>query len=66
MDDFSRVIKIREYGYTGGRYGSSNHLNILREMRDNGPVVLSFSPDDTFQYYHSGVYQSISKSNWVD
>lgn len=48
MDEFDKIIKVKEYGYTGGRYGMSNHLNIMKEIKEEGPVVLSFSPDDTF------------------
>lgn len=28
-------------------------------------MVLSFSPDDTFQYYSSGVYESLQPAQWI-
>lgn len=48
IDSIKQVVKVSDYGYVGGRYGNSNHFNIMKEIRENGPVVLSFSPDDTF------------------
>ncbi len=50
------VVKIKDYGYVGGRYGAGNTSNIMREIMDNGPVVLSFEPDYFFSLYNKGVY----------
>ncbi|CAD7936342.1 unnamed protein product [Amoebophrya sp. A120] len=46
--------------YIGGYYGGSDELDIMQELVDNGPVVVSFEPKDDFMYYNQGVYQSTS------
>jgi len=49
-------VKIGDFGYIGGRYSWSNHYNIMKEMMENGPVVLSFRIEPSFLYYSEGVY----------
>jgi cathepsin C len=56
IDDMKYVVKIKDYGYIGGRYGSGNTSNIMKEIMENGPVVLSFEPDYFFSLYSQGVY----------
>ena len=45
------MVRISDYGYVGGRYGSGNTSNIMREIMNNGPLVLSFEPDYFFSLY---------------
>lgn len=65
LDNIKHIVKIKEYGYLDTRYGNSNHFNIMKELKNNGPLVLSFSPDDAFQYYSEGVYSSLQQVQWV-
>ena len=53
------VTRVKDYGYVGGRYGNSNTTNIMTEIMQNGPVVLSFEPDYFFSLYSEGVYKKI-------
>ena len=32
---------------------------------DNGPIVLSFTPDAGFDVYFEGIYQPLNFDNWV-
>jgi hypothetical protein len=48
LDSIKNAVKIKDYGYIEGRYGLSNHYNIMKELKNNGPLVLSFSPDEAF------------------
>ena len=66
MDKFKRIVKIKDYGYIENRYGNSNHYNIMMDLHENGPLVLSFQPDDLFSVYSGGVYQGLKKQDWVD
>jgi len=53
------TYKASNYGFVGGAYGSSNERNIMTEIMNNGPVVMSFEPRYDFMYYQSGVYHSV-------
>lgn len=65
MDNINHVVKVKDYGYLAQRYGNSNHYNIMKELKTNGPLVLSFSPDDSFSYYADGVYHPLEPAEWV-
>lgn len=64
---------VDDYYYTGGSYGKSNEENLMKELYENGPVVVSFEPHYSFMMYKSGVYDinavtwmksNISKPEW--
>jgi len=40
----------------GGFYGYSNEFDMMMEIKDNGPIVVSFAPDEGFDVYSSGIY----------
>jgi cathepsin C len=44
--------------YVGGYYGGSDEHEIMLELVQHGPLVVSFEPHDDFMYYSHGVYQS--------
>jgi len=37
---------------------------MMREIKENGPIVCSFSPDYTLSMYKSGIYESIEVKTW--
>jgi cathepsin C len=38
---------------------------MMKELMDNGPIVVSFEPAYDFMYYHEGVYHSVEAEEWV-
>lgn len=59
------IVKIKDYWYIGGSYGSCNERKIMEEIRKNGPVVLSFEPDYTFMLYKAGIYEKPGEGTWM-
>lgn len=45
--------------YVGNYYGGSNEDNIIEELINNGPLVLSFEPQSDLMYYRGGVYRGV-------
>lgn len=44
MNSLEKVYKVKNYKFIGGAYGKSNERAIMEEMKENGPVILSFEP----------------------
>lgn len=44
------------YHYVGGFYGASDAGNVMQELYENGPLVVSFEPSDDFMFYAGGVF----------
>eukprot|EP00927_Polykrikos_kofoidii_P083861 TRINITY_DN8699_c0_g1_i2.p1 TRINITY_DN8699_c0_g1~~TRINITY_DN8699_c0_g1_i2.p1 ORF type:complete len:601 (-),score=91.27 TRINITY_DN8699_c0_g1_i2:97-1899(-) len=53
-----RYYRATNHRYVGGFYGGSDEAAIRQELTSNGPMVLSFEPQEDFMYYKSGVYRS--------
>jgi len=49
-------IKVSEYYYVGDYYGYSNENNLYEELKENGPITISLSPNYLFQTYRSGIF----------
>ena len=56
------------YQYLGGAYGKSSEKKMMKEIHENGPIVVSFEPGKIrffifpgmdFMYYSEGVYHSV-------
>jgi len=58
--DMSQEKRYRatDYHYVGGWYGNSTVFEIMDELYNNGPLVVSFEPSDEFMFYAGGVYLS--------
>lgn len=57
------VISIK-LGYVGsGYYGGSNEKEIMREIYENGPVVVAFNASPDLYYYSSGVFITNPKNS---
>ena len=53
----AKVWKIRDYGYVGkGYFGSTNEMNMMEEIYNNGPVVVAINASPDLYYYSSGVF----------
>lgn len=37
----------------------------MTELKENGPIVVSFEPDYNFMMYKSGIYHSIDEKTWI-
>ncbi|KRX09000.1 hypothetical protein PPERSA_01887 [Pseudocohnilembus persalinus] len=55
--------KVASYDYIGGFYGNSTEYLIMKEIMENGPVVLSLKVSGDLNYYKEGVYQSFGDFN---
>jgi len=52
------MYRAHNHRYIGGYYGGSDEQDIMEELANNGPLVVSFEPKDDFMYYNSGIYNS--------
>jgi len=46
--DLKRFFRAYDRKYVGGAYGMSNEFDMMHEIFTNGPVVVSFEPDEGF------------------
>jgi cathepsin C len=53
-------VRVADYGYVGGYYGACNHKKMLRELYDNGPIVVGFDTDAGLWHYSEGLYDATS------
>jgi cathepsin C len=66
-----RMYQVSNYRYIGGGYGMANEMEIMKEIKEKGPIVMNFNPDITFSYYKSGVFHlkfddsDIEDADWV-
>jgi len=42
----------------------SNEFDMMKEIDQNGPIVVSFEPDEGFVVYKSGIYAQGKFDNW--
>lgn len=56
-------FKVKNYFYVGGHFGAADENNLLEELKQNGPFVVSIAPDYGFSTYSTGIYDS-STQNW--
>jgi cathepsin C len=47
----TRIFKVQNSKYVGGAYGKSSELALMDELYKNGPIVVSFEPDEGFNVY---------------
>ena len=58
----SNIFKKR---YLGGSYGMSNEYDMMKDISETGPIVVSFEPDEGFASYSSGIYAKGDFNNWI-
>lgn len=49
--NLTRIFKVQNSKYVGGAYGKSSELALMDELYKNGPIVVSFEPDEGFNVY---------------
>jgi len=58
-----RTLKKRYHAtnhhYVGGWYGNSSSAEMMLELYQKGPLVVSFEPTDDFMFYSGGVFTSL-------
>lgn len=50
--------KAGNHRYVGDFYGNGSTEEIMRELVQNGPLVVSFEPAEDFMYYSDGIFSS--------
>ena len=52
-----KLWKIKDYGYVGnGFYGGTNEETMMKEIYNNGPVVVAINASPDLYYYSTGVF----------
>ena len=51
---------VSRFEYLGGNYGSTNEIEIMKELRARGPIPGNMTVPWTFSYYKSGIYSEHS------
>jgi cathepsin C len=51
-----RKYSVGKFGYIGGRYLSSNEVDMMKEVRARGPISVSMRIPSSFFIYKSGVF----------
>jgi C1A family cysteine protease len=54
----SEVYKISDYGYVGDYYGGCSEEAMMREIFNNGPIVVAINASPELYYYSGGIFTS--------
>lgn len=62
-----QIWKVSDYGYVSGDknhsyYGNTNELAMMKEIHNNGPVVIALNASPDLYYYSSGVFVTNPKN----
>lgn len=49
-------IRVKEFGYVGGYYGGTTTAQVMRELYDNGPVVVGLNGGYELMHYDTGIF----------
>ena len=55
-------LGVSDYYYVGGAYGKASEKNIMRDLYMNGPLTISFEPEENFATYSTGVYSGLKRN----
>jgi len=58
ISKLEHTYKVTNYKYVGGSYGKCNERELMKELYENGPLVVSFVPEYPFQMYKAGIFRS--------
>jgi len=53
-----KVWKAKSYGYIGGFYGACNEREMMKEIKENGPIVVAINATPELYYYSQGIFIS--------
>lgn len=65
VSKLDETYRVKDYNFIGGSFGKSNAKDMMIELMNNGPIVVSFEPTTEFMYYEGGVYKSLDVQDWV-
>lgn len=51
-------LRAANHRYVGGYYGGASEEGMMRELVQNGPLVVSLEPKNDLMYYNGGIYKS--------
>lgn len=62
----SQVWHVENFGYVGkGYYGSTNEEAMMKEIYENGPIVVALNAAPDLYYYSSGVFITNSEETLI-
>lgn len=66
LNQMGTQYRADKHRYVGGYYGGANEADMMRELVNNGPLVVSFEPKNDLMYYNGGIYKSVpdAHSEW--
>lgn len=53
-----KMYKVIDYGYVGDYYGATNEEAMMREVFNNGPIVVAINASPELYYYSGGIFTS--------
>jgi cathepsin C len=56
-----KVWKVKDYGYVGGYYGGCDEESMMRELYENGPIIVAINATPELYYYSNGIFHSEAK-----
>lgn len=51
-------LRAANHRYVGGYYGGASEDAMMRDLVENGPLVVSLEPKNDLMYYNGGIYKS--------
>lgn len=54
----SEVYRVSDYGYVGDYYGGCSEEAMMREIFNNGPIVVAINASPELYYYSGGIFTS--------
>jgi cathepsin C len=52
---------VKEYGYVGGYYGGCSEEAMMKEIYENGPIVVAINATPELYYFSHGIFKSEAK-----
>eukprot|EP01017_Pseudomicrothorax_dubius_P003919 TRINITY_DN1067_c0_g1_i1.p1 TRINITY_DN1067_c0_g1~~TRINITY_DN1067_c0_g1_i1.p1 ORF type:complete len:550 (+),score=154.87 TRINITY_DN1067_c0_g1_i1:109-1758(+) len=65
VNSLPKRYKVKEYRFIGGSYGKANEREMMEEIMNKGPIVVSFEPGYDFMMYRKGIYHSVDEASWM-
>ena len=53
-----KTYKVSDYGYVGDYYGGTNEEAMMKEVFNNGPIVVAINASSELYYYSGGIFTS--------
>jgi len=63
LNQMGTQYRANKHRYVGGFYGAANEADMMKEVFENGPLVVSFEPKNDLMYYNGGIYKSVQDAH---